>query len=559
MIDTDRDLLESPDGSGRPLVRSEILDSWRRSKMSGVDPDHVGPAETRVHPDWRIARVGVPVLESMAELLIGSNTSLLLSAPDGTLLWRWDENSTLQSKLDRSGAVVGTRWSEDAVGTNGLGTALETAKPITIKGSEHYAEALQSFTCAGAPIRHPVTRRVTGVLSVTSFVKDASPLMAPTLLHLARDVEQELYSESSLHEREMLQQFLAERRRLSGAVIAISPEVFIANAAASGLEIDHSTLWRQIEEASGDLVGRELTSGGSLITAWHPVLRKGKLVGAVVVSTGGKAPGVLPERSTVRARASLAEPTWEETSAAVDLAMGEGRLIIRGEAGVGKRTLVRHALHNAVEELDCTLVDELGAAEWLGAARRATAVRGGAVLLSHLEALDERTARSLATILDGVTDPTLRVVATVVASPTHEPHQSILDRFPLDVIEVAPLRKRISDVHARLISKDAVAPQLSRAALDIVLRHPWPGNDRQLAEFRHWFERQGKVIVTADDLPARWRSDGANQRLTTIQIAESEAIAAALREHVGNKAAAAKALGISRSSMYRKMREYRLG
>jgi transcriptional regulator of acetoin/glycerol metabolism len=41
-------------------------------------------------------------------------------------------------------------------------------------------------------------------------------------------------------------------------------------------------------------------------------------------------------------------------------------------------------------------------------------------------------------------------------------------------------------------------------------------------------------------------------------VAEAEAIAGALRDAEGNKSAAASALGISRSSMYRKMREYHL-
>jgi transcriptional regulator of acetoin/glycerol metabolism len=60
------------------------------------------------------------------------------------------------------------------------------------------------------------------------------------------------------------------------------------------------------------------------------------------------------------------------------------------------------------------------------------------------------------------------------------------------------------------------------------------------------------------DLPAGWRSAATRQNLSTIQVAEAEAIAGALRDADGNKSAAATALGISRSSMYRKMREYHL-
>jgi hypothetical protein len=98
-----------------------------------------------------------------------------------------------------------------------------------INGSEHFSAALHEFTCAGAPIRHPVTRRVAGVLSVTSLVQDASPLMGPTLLKLAREVEEQLYSDSTLHERELLHHFLTERRRGRNAVVAVSEDVVIAS------------------------------------------------------------------------------------------------------------------------------------------------------------------------------------------------------------------------------------------------------------------------------------------------------------------------------------------
>jgi hypothetical protein len=232
MIDDDREWLEGgaeKSGERSRLVRPEIANSWRRSRLSGVSPDRVTIVPGEVCLDSRIARVAIPVLGSMADIMVGARTSLLLSAPDGTMLWRWSEDNRLSALLDRRSAVVGTRWNEDIVGTNGLGTALETIQPVMINGSEHFSAALHEFTCAGAPIRHPVTRRVAGVLSVTSLVQDASPLMGPTLLKLAREVEEQLYSDSTLHERELLHHFLTERRRGRNAVVAVSEDVVIAS------------------------------------------------------------------------------------------------------------------------------------------------------------------------------------------------------------------------------------------------------------------------------------------------------------------------------------------
>ena len=124
--------------------------------------------------------------------------------------------------------------------------------------------------------------------------------------------------------------------------------------------------------------------------------------------------------------------------------------------------------------------------------------------------------------------------------------------------QVPPLRKRPGDVLRRLVGQGPGLPALSAEAVEQARLHPWPGNHRQLEEFRRWLGRQNRLVVEAGDLPSRWRREADRARLTTIQVAEADAIAAALRDNGGNKAAAALHLGISRSSLYRKMREYRL-
>ena len=239
MIDADRESLEG-DGERFSVGRQEIVNSWRRSQSCGVNPDAVSMVAGEVSLETKIARVAIPVLGQMADVLRGGRTSLLLSAPDGTMLWRWSDDSRLNTLLDRRSAVVGTRWNEEIVGTNGLGTALETTRPIFIRGDEHYCEALHGFTCAGAPIRHPITGRVAGVLSVTTLVEDTSPLMAPTLIKLAREVEEQLYAGSTLRERELLHHFLAEQHGDGNAILAINEDVVIANRAAARLAVRSS-------------------------------------------------------------------------------------------------------------------------------------------------------------------------------------------------------------------------------------------------------------------------------------------------------------------------------
>ncbi|MDV9169699.1 helix-turn-helix domain-containing protein [Streptomyces sp. W16] len=548
------------------MVRTEIVESWRRSRLNGVDPDHVPCVEGEPSLDSRTAKVAIPVLTSMADVLIGANTSLLLSAPDGTLLWRWDEDSRLRSRLNRSSVVIGTRWSEDVIGTNGLGTALETARAVTVNGTEHFNEALHDFACAGAPIRHPVTHRVTGVLSVTSLVEHASPLMAPTLLRLAHDIEEELYGETSMHERQMLRHFLAERRRTRSAVVVVSADVVIANSLATSMDLDHSALWQRIEDGPDDVIGLELSSG-SRVTVCRPVHRGGVLVGAVVVAEEMPASAVVRPTPTRARDPRRQERPWIRVVAQLrSTASTTDRLLVVGEHGTGKRAALRAAVADsdrAYRELDCATVDEVGHEQWLADARALVEHVDELLVFAHLDDLDDRTYRALATILDRaprIDGSDLRLAATVSAAAFHNDllPRAILDQFPPLTFEIPPLRKRTDDALARLVDQGVGMPRLSHEVIQAVQRHPWPGNHRQLEEFRRWLTRQNRPVVTAADLPPAWLHEVTRGHLTAMQTAESDAIATALREHGGNKAAAATALGISRSSLYRKLREYRL-
>lgn len=566
MIDDDREWLENGSRPGS-VLRPEIANSWRRSRLSGVSPDTVEILPGDAPLDSKIARVAVPVLSSMAEVLIGANTSLLLSAPDGTMIWRWDEDSRLSSLLDRNSAVVGTRWSEDVVGTNGLGTSLETAQPITIHGSEHFAEALHPFTCAGAAIRHPVTRRVAGTLSVTSLTKDASPLMAATLLKLVREVEEQLYGASTLRERELLHHFLAERRRADSAVVVVNGDTVIANKAGAKLGIDHRSLWNQV--AAGRVRTAEVDLERSDEISWRAIEHAGSVVGLVIVAatpTDDARAASSPGRLTVPSRTLR----WSDLPARLRaVTRGSDRFLVTGESGVGKRTLVQETFGSArpLPELDGAEAEEIGSRQWLATARElltrtAEDCSAPALLLSHLESLTLGASRSLGRILDALprSDEGLRVVGTWTPTGV-EPGpvlQSLLDRFASEPFEIPPLRNRPQDILGRLVDQGTAMPVLARAAVDLVERHPWPGNHRQLEEFRRWIGNQPRPVLDVADLPARWSRDAARAGVTAIQAAEADAISASLSAHDGNKAAAAAELGISRSSLYRKMREFHL-
>jgi DNA-binding NtrC family response regulator len=91
--------------------------------------------------------------------------------------------------------------------------------------------------------------------------------------------------------------------------------------------------------------------------------------------------------------------------------------------------------------------------------------------------------------------------------------------------------------------------------------YPWPGNVREL---EHALERAfitcGQPTITVDHLPAELMDFPEDESFAGKEkaVPDREAILAALRRSGGNKAKAARLLGISRQTIYRKIEEYRI-
>jgi transcriptional regulator of acetoin/glycerol metabolism len=97
---------------------------------------------------------------------------------------------------------------------------------------------------------------------------------------------------------------------------------------------------------------------------------------------------------------------------------------------------------------------------------------------------------------------------------------------------------------------------MSAAALNQLRRLPWPGNVDQLRQVlvvatRH--RRSGEIGI--EDLPAQTRS-ASRYQLTPLESLERDAIVEALDAAAGSKVRAAAALGLSRATIYRKIKAY---
>lgn len=191
-------------------VRPEVLASWQRSRVH-----HVNPSQQRAPLDLRslakarrqhreLILAATPILLETGELLGDAGGIVLLCGPDGLVLESSGAPRTLDLAVDANIAPGGI-WTEQACGTNAVGTALSLGRPVELRGAEHFCASIRRWSCAASLLRDPDSGSVIGALDVSHGGRaDVSAL--PLTVTVARRVEGEL-ARRALRRR----QFLFER------------------------------------------------------------------------------------------------------------------------------------------------------------------------------------------------------------------------------------------------------------------------------------------------------------------------------------------------------------
>ncbi|WP_300611436.1 hypothetical protein, partial [Trebonia sp.] len=214
-------------------VRREIILSWRRSLLSGVDSAGTDlPRDQGATPPGRLVLAARPVLDRLACQIAGTRSWAFLADRECRLVDYVVGDRALTPLLADRGALPGARFGEDVVGTNGLGTAVEQQRPFIVAGSEHFRAHESEATTAGAPIRDPVTRRLAGLLNMNCRYAQTNELMLPYVTELAREIEARLLTCSAPAEQALLEEVARMWKRRAQPVVVVGEEVFVANAAA---------------------------------------------------------------------------------------------------------------------------------------------------------------------------------------------------------------------------------------------------------------------------------------------------------------------------------------
>ncbi|GAB3625818.1 fis family transcriptional regulator [Pandoraea terrae] len=618
--------------SGVPLAEVTVSEhlgaSWQRSVSSGVCPtNRSAPLAARgddvARLRWRhreLLKAAASIFAVTKDLLVDSSTIMLLTTPEGVVLETAGDMHTLERGQDIH-LMEGGDWGESSVGTNGIGTAIATRRPVQIHAAEHFCEGIKSWTCAAAPICDPLSGALVGVIDISGPPQTYQRNNLTLAVAAARQIEL-ILAERAMNERMRLLEVCLQQvtGRDATAMLALDRHGRLIHASGRvPVALDLGEQLQGIDECSPiEEWAKQLPEG--LRAEWlNPITVEGKRIGAMIVVPSRSRPA---NANRAIEQGSEADPERSSfrhiigRSAAMLAAIERGRqlvgkqvpVLIQGETGVGKELFAR-AMHG--EEGACkpfiafncgAATKELIAGELFGHVRgaftgatsegrpgRFELAHGGTLCLDEIGELPLDLQPVLLRVLEeGIVyrlgDSQPRRVNVRLLSLTNRNLRDEVEagRFRRDLyyrisvtqVRIPPLRERDIDIdlliehfNCCLARRHDVAELRWSADAKAALRaYAWPGNARELRNVVEslLLTSNGEMVGLSDLPPELLESAGIGAASAppmpsdSLEQAERVAIARALHNTQGNLAQAARLLGVSRSTLYRKVELYRL-
>lgn len=554
---------------------ADVSEAQRRSQHYGLDPHrteipHVGEPD-RAAAD--LIDLSAPVLDDLLAQLSDSSLAVVMADREGRLTRNDAPAATTRAAMQQRSLEVGFSLAEADVGTNGVGTSLQTKRPTVVVGDNHFLQRFHGFTCAHAPIINPVSDRVEGTVGIVCPADQTSPLLLPTAIGMAGAIGDLLVDAATPEERFLLEQFLQRRSGPRNAVATIGKGVLIASSAAQRLltGVDTTELWPRIHaglQPGGAFETRvDRPAGPSLHLRCQPLHRGGAVEGAVlefVAPPRTKPPARRSRRPRQLGNLVGSSATWQTVvhDALSMVSLAEPVLIV-GERGTGRLSIARamaaaRMTDTAVQIFDPSDPVVEGTREWL--LRAQDTLRSDAiVVLRRADQFPDDVAAALATMLARPTGA--RVMATAEASRADQPGRAaLLDQLRVFQIEVPPLRSRREDIGA-LVSH--FSEQFGRRNIDpnitnLLYRQSWPGNVTELQQTLRAANATAKnAPLGVHHLPRHIRAAPSRKPLHGLRQQEADAIVAAI-DATSTRAEAAAQLGISRATLFRRIKDYGL-
>jgi transcriptional regulator of acetoin/glycerol metabolism len=588
---------------------SRIASSWRRCLISHkLDPARQGPPRTLTEAEIRhvaepmeeTIRLVTPELEDLARVLRDAGYCVNLADANATMLFsRLPGEADARTFMDWK-IYTGSNFSEALEGTNGLGTALAEQTPILVHRDEHFRAQWHMFSCAVAPL-FDQAGRLAGAVNITSCREDLA--RAAHQLALAVTMEASRRMEGAIFRGHFRNAWIAtvpgdggsgllaydDDRRILGACRSARALLGLTDGLiASGIDLSRYVRFDQPSGRNTDEIVELRRADGSTLGQGHivppqrarsPVVRRDTSIDRIdaLHRLAGRDPGLV--KSVKRLRS-----------------IGDHNLpvLLHGETGVGKDVFARaiHAASNRARNnyvaLNCAAMPEslidaelfgYEAGAFTGARRDGSKglivqADGGTLFLDEIGDMPIALQTRLLRVLENREVWPLGALKPVpvdirLISATHRDLGRMAEQgaFRADLyfrlrgmeVHLPALRERADrdDIIRQIAREEAPDCRLSDAAWSLLSAYPYPGNMRQL---RHVLRLAGctaedGIITDADlDLPPF----GGRTAEPDLAAAERATIVAALRKHGGRVTEAARALKLSRATLYRKIKAMKI-
>ncbi|AGL46508.1 MULTISPECIES: sigma-54-dependent Fis family transcriptional regulator [Pseudomonadota] len=574
------------------LLPSTIAHSWARSREAGLLPwqswlaeqdDSLLPLD---ESDQQLAECVRPEIDRLWQQIGGASWTIFCVNTRGVIVHA-RQARTLDGPL--LPLQIGRRIQESDIGTTAPSCTLAEGVPMVLIGNQHYLSDFEHFFCVSVPIRG-LHGEVIGVLDITGIGDRQAGAVLEQLSHAAMAAENRFFT--TLGDCRILS--LQHDPRLLGTplqgLLAVDQTGRIQNANRAAQRLLGLEQFRPIGKRLDQLF--EESSAIDLHRAQQQLtLSDGSRLYAQVIEQRRESTALHVCSPLLCVSILGADPQLNRQLDNARKAFAAGvPILLQGETGTGKEVFAR-ALHDQWNAqapfvaINCSAIPEsLIEAELFGyvegtftgarkggASGQLEAAHGGTLLLDEIgdmpAALQTRLLRVLQEReITRLGSTTRRALDVRVISATHcDLQQRMLDKsFREDLyyrlnglkIRLPALRER-QDLNTLidLLRQRYGAPPLEHQALMALHRQVWPGNIRQLEQTLRLAAAlaSDQPMILLEHLPADMRAESEQERGSDLQDAVRRTVESALQANAGNISATASQLGISRTTLYKKL------
>jgi transcriptional regulator of acetoin/glycerol metabolism len=550
-------------------------------------------------------------MNSLHQQLSGAGHAVLLTDARGVILNCVTAPSE-RKIFERAGLWLGADWSEACEGTNGIGTCLVERQSLTIHRDEHFRGRHTGLTCSASPVfdPHGELLAVLDVSSAREAVSRQSQFHTMALVNLSAKMIESCYFLRHFEHHWLL------RFHLQAESVGLFSEGLLAFDGEGRICAVNQSALNLLGQLRGGLVGQPVEAffdcsldqllgraGANATASWPLRTREGRPLFAALRGQPRSVPAPIIKPQAPRPLGiCLGDPALQnELRKASRVFERDVPLLINGETGCGKEAFAK-AVHQTSQRgdkafvaLNCAAIPEnlieselfgYRAGSFTGALKEGMRGKlqqadGGTLFLDEIGdmplALQTRLLRVLEDRLVVPIGGEPQAVNVRIISATH---RNLLERvadgsfredlyYRLNGLEVAlpPLRERTdkSQLLDFLLAQEAGTEQvrLDEPARQALLAFQWPGNLRQLRTVLRTVValcEGGRVGL--EDLPALIRqARPQGERVdapcaSPLESAERQALLDALAQQRWHMSHVAEQLGVSRNTLYRKLRKH---